>query len=109
VIGFVAGIIFVPMITHWAALLGVVPRRHGGDFLGPPTRRLLWAAPLAVIHPVPILIAAVVAGGVMAASSLLGAAWEWFFAGLYSNLAFMGLFVLAALRRQWTRRRNRQH
>lgn len=107
-LGFLVAIFFAPMMTRWAALLGAVLGKHGGDFLGAPKRRLVWAAPLAmVIHPAPFLVAAVLAGGAMAGLGLLGRSWEWFFAGLYSYLACAGVLVSRVLRRSRARRTDR--
>jgi hypothetical protein len=49
-LGFFAATLLVSVISHWAALLVTVLGKHGGDFLGPPKRRLLWAAPLVQVQ-----------------------------------------------------------
>jgi len=55
--GFFAGMLLWTQFTRWVALLYVSGSKEGGDFLGPPKRRLLWAVPfLAVLHPAPWLI-----------------------------------------------------
>lgn len=103
-LGFFAAALLLSVVGHWAAVLGAVLGKHGGDFLGPPKRRLLWAAPLAIVHPAPFLIVAALAGGVMAGLVLLGRSWEWFFAGLYGALAYVGVFASMAWRRAKARR-----
>lgn len=103
-LGLVAATLLLSVISHWTTLLVTVVGKHGGDFLGPPKRRLLWAAPLAIVHPAPILIVAALAGGAMAGLILLGRYWEWFFAGFYSFVAYAGLLMLMAWRRSKARK-----
>jgi hypothetical protein len=104
--GFFAGILLWVQFTRWLALLYVSGSKEGGDFLGPPKRRLLWAIPfLALLHPAPWLIgmAASVAFRTLRRNSSVG--WSWFFGGLVLALLFMGLSTLAALAR-WRRLRH---
>jgi hypothetical protein len=55
--GFIPGMFVVPFLLRWAALLHITIGLHGGDFLGPPRRRLPWATPLIVlVHPAPYLL-----------------------------------------------------
>ena len=103
-LGFFAATLLVSAISHWAALLVTVLGKQGGDFLGPPKRRLLWAAPLAIVHPAPFLMVAALMGGAMAGLALLGRSWEWFFVGLYGALAYVGLLASMAWRRSKARR-----
>lgn len=80
--------------------------KHGGDFLGPPKRRLLWATPaLALLHPAPWLIgvAAVLGFRTFRADSTEG--WGWFFGGLSLAFLLMILSTMAVLVR-WRRLRH---
>jgi hypothetical protein len=38
-VGLVAAAVFMGAFIHWIALLHASLSKHGGDFLGPPTRR----------------------------------------------------------------------
>ena len=60
--GLFAGMLLWVQFTRWVALLYVSGSKEGGDFLGPPKRRLLWATPfLALLHPAPWLVGAAAA------------------------------------------------
>jgi hypothetical protein len=41
--GLFAGMLLWVQFMRWLMLLYVSGSKHGGDFLGPPKRRLLWA------------------------------------------------------------------
>lgn len=103
-LGLFAATLVLSVSTHWAALLATVLGKHGGDFLGPPKRRLLWAVPLVIVRPAPFLLAAALGGGAMAALTLLGRSCEWFFAGFYCSLGYVGLVASIAWRRSKARR-----
>ena len=80
--GFLAGGLFVSYVMRWCALIFTTSAKHGGDFLGPPRRRLVWALPfLALLHPAPYIlcVAAIVAFRQFHSSS--DSAWIWCLGG----------------------------
>jgi hypothetical protein len=105
--GFFAGMILWVQFTRWMGLLYVSGSKDGGDFLGPPKRRLLWAIPfLAVLHPAPWLIGA---AGIFAFRALradAGGGGTWFFGGLSLALLFMILTTVSVLARWRNLRRS---
>jgi hypothetical protein len=61
ILGFFTGSLLVRQILRWLALLAVTTAKQGGDFLGPPRRRLLWVVPFVVFfHPGLYLISALI-------------------------------------------------
>ena len=50
--GMLLGALLIMQLSRWGLLLYVNVTKHGGDFLGEPRRRLLWAFPfVALLHP----------------------------------------------------------
>jgi hypothetical protein len=106
--GLLAGMLLWAQFTRWVGLLYVSGSKEGGDFLGPPKRRLLWAIPfLALLHPAPWLLGAAVFFAFRATRGDMGAGGSWFFGGLALALLFMILITLAVLAR-WRRVRQSQ-
>src|SRR3954466_7260583 len=106
--GFFSGMLLWLQFTRWAILLYVSASKNGGDFLGPPKRRLLWAIPfLALLHPAPWLLGAAVFFMFRAMRGDTGAGWSWFLGGLALALVFMLLSTLTMLAR-WRRLRHSQ-
>ena len=105
VLGFFAGTLLWTQFTRWVGLIYVSGSKHGGDFLGPPRRRLLWAAPVVgLLHPAPWLIVAAAYLGIRAYRFHAGEGWAWFFGGLSLALLLMTLTTVLALGR-WRRLR----
>jgi hypothetical protein len=97
--GFFAGSLFFQQILRWGALIWVATTTHGGDFLGPPRRRLLWVLPFVVLlHPAPYLVAFLIGLTVWALLGKAGPVWPWLLGGFYLNLTFSGLVVLRSYR-----------
>jgi hypothetical protein len=106
--GFFAGMLLWAQFTRWVALLYVSGSKDGGDFLGPPKRRLLWAIPfLALLHPAPWLLGATAFFALRALRGDVATGWSWFIGGVALALLFMSLSALAVLVR-WRRSRHSQ-
>ena len=99
-LGFVAAALLAGPISRWVGLVFVSTTEHGGDFLGPPKRRLLWALPFVVlVHPMAYLVLALL---VVTAATLMGrmaSGWGWFLLGVYIYMGLVGITVLARLKR----------
>ena len=108
VAGFIAGLLLSTQLTRWAVLLYESGSKQGGDFLGPPRRRLLWAMPfVALLHPAPWLTGV---AGVFTFRAIRADAWgggTWFFGGLSAALLFMA-FTAVTLLTRWRRIRHLQ-
>src|SRR4051812_48114071 len=101
VLGFVAGTLLWTQFTRWVGLLYVSGSKHGGDFLGEPKRRLLWAIPVvALLHPAPWLVCAAAIAGVRTLRASAGRGWGWFFGGLSVALLFMIFSTVTVLLRR---------
>jgi len=100
IVGFFSASVIVPQWLRCAALFSVAFSRHGGDFLGPPRRRLVWISPfVALFHPgVYLLIALLVVTGLYL-QDRLASGWGWFLAGFYVYFVFVGLSVASRYRR----------
>jgi hypothetical protein len=86
-LGFSAGTVFGTQMLRWGALLWVSTTTHGGDFLGPPKRRLLWVLPFVLLlHPAPYLIAFVVVFTAWAFQGKVGSIWCGSWAGFTYTL-----------------------
>ena len=106
--GFLAGMILWVQFTRWVGLLYVSGSREGGDFLGPPKRRLLWAIPfLALLHPAPWLIGMAGIFAFRAFRADADGSGAWFFGGLSLALLFMTLTTVSVLAR-WRHLRRSQ-
>jgi hypothetical protein len=102
-LGFVAGMLLWTQLTRWVGLLYVSGSKEGGDFLGPPKRRLAWAIPMiGLLHPAPWLICLAIFFAIRAYQSHAGEGWAWFFGGLLLAILFMILGTVVALAR-WRR------
>ena len=108
--GFFLGTIFVPQAMRWVLLVHTSFGLHGGDFLGAPKRRLIWAAPFIILfHPLPYIAAGT---AVLTAFAVLGRAPSgsvWLLAGFYGYALFVGALVvpkLLKLRRKTRSARN---
>lgn len=98
--GFFAGSIIVRQFLRWIALLSVVTSKQGGDFLGPPRRRLLWAAPFVVfVHPGMYAISALLAITAFWLLNRLSSEWGWFLVGSYTYITVTGMSVVSRYRR----------
>ena len=105
--GFIAGVILWVQFTRWIGLLYVSVSKQGGDFLGPPKRRLLWAIPfVALLHPAPWLVAAAALFAVRALRSEAEGSGVWFFCGLSIALLLMGLTTALTLARWYASNRS---
>jgi hypothetical protein len=101
--GFVAGLLLWTQLTRWAVLLHASVVKQGGDFLGPPKRRLLWVIPfVALLHPAPWLIGVAGIFAFRAFRSDAGGGGTWFFGGLSAALLFMAVTTVTLLAR-WRR------
>jgi hypothetical protein len=100
-LGLFVGTMFGTQMMRWGALLWVSTTTHGGDFLGPPRRRLLWVFPFVLLlHPGPYLLALVVILTAWALQGKIGSIWLWALAGFYAYVVFAGLTMLRVYRRQ---------
>src|SRR4051794_36051313 len=89
-LGFFAGLLFVAQFTRWGVLVHVTCSMHGGDFLGAPRRRLIWATPfVALLHPVPWLMFAAAVLGYRTLAANTASGWSWFFGGLSLAILFL--------------------
>jgi hypothetical protein len=51
-LGFGFSLFATTQIFRWISLLSITLAKHGGDFLGEPKRRFLWACPfVSLLHP----------------------------------------------------------
>jgi hypothetical protein len=99
-LGLVAGSVVVQQVLRWIALLSVAISKQGGDFLGPPRRRLLWLVPLVVfLHPGLYLIGALVVITGCCLLNRLSGEWSWFLGGLYIYPIMSGLAAASMYRR----------
>jgi hypothetical protein len=104
-LGFILGMVVFPLLVRWVALLHTTLGSHGGDFLGPPKRRLLWAAPLVVlVHPVPYFLVGAVAVGGLALRGRISSGWLWLLLGFGVYALFMAAMVAPILLRARNRR-----
>lgn len=103
--GFAAAAFTVSRILHWASVTRVTIGKLGGDFLGAPKRRLLWATPFVLLfHPGPYLALGLLATSVLAIAGQLPAGWRWFMAGFYAYAVVGGLLMLNLLRKRRSRK-----
>src|SRR5215472_2565269 len=96
--------VVVPLLLRWAALLHTTLGLHGGDFLGPPKRRLLWATPLVLlVHPAPYFLVGAVIIVVLAVRGRISGGWVWLLVGFCAYALFMGIMI--AMRARLLRRK----
>ena len=106
--GFFTGGLAFQQVLRWIALLWAVTAKQGGDFLGPPRRRLLWVVPFVVLfHPGLYIIGALVVVTGFCALNRLGGGWVWFLMGLYIYFIVSGLSIASRYRRLRRRSRSR--
>ena len=99
-LGFILGMVVVPLLLRWAALLHTTLGLHGGDFLGPPKRRLLWATPLVLlVHPAPYFLVGTIVIAVLAARGRISGGWMWLLIGFCAYGAFMVMMLLKVRKR----------
>jgi hypothetical protein len=109
---FIAGVfaaaLTVSRTLHWVWLIRTCVGKLGGDFLGAPKRRLIWATPfVSLLNPAPYLILGLLALSVLVIAGRLSAGWRWFMAGFYAYAVVGGLLALSVTRIHRLRR-NRQ-
>ena len=93
--GFLLGAIFVPQAMRWALLVHTSFGLHGGDFLGAPKRRLLWAAPFIILlHPLPYIAAGIAVLTALAVLGRVPSGSVWILAGFYAYALFVGALVV---------------
>ena len=80
--GLVASLLVMSQISRWVVLLVNATQRHGGDFLGPAKRRLLWTMPLTLLHPGLWLLVLIPWLSVRVFTTSSHSGWRWFFGGL---------------------------
>lgn len=100
-LGFYVGTMFGLQAARWGLLLWVSTTTHGGDFLGPPKRRLLWTLPfIALLHPAPYLVGLLIVVTVGAAQGKVGLIWLWFLGGVYVYIVLGSMKMLQVYRRR---------
>lgn len=98
--GFFSAALVVTQGLRCVALLGLAFSPHGGDFLGPPRRRLLWIAPFVVLfHPGAYLLSALVVLTFLYLQNRLASGWGWFFAGVCVYFVLVALSIASRYRR----------
>lgn len=103
--GLFAATLTVSRVIHWVALIRISVGKLGGDFLGAPKRRLIWATPfLLLFHPTLYLVLGLLAASVLTIAGRLPAGWRWFMAGVYVYAVLGGLLVLNVMRKRRSRR-----
>jgi hypothetical protein len=102
--GFFAAVFTVSRVLHWTVLIRTCFGKLGGDFLGAPKRRLIWATPFVFLfHSAIYLILGVLAASVLAIAGRLPAGWCWFMTGFYAYALICGLLVLNVMRKHRSR------
>ena len=108
--GLFLGMILVPAALRWGVLVHTSVTKQEGDFLGRPRRRLLWFTPFAfLLHPIPYVIAGLLAASLFALLGRLSTGALWILAGFYTYAVFIGVLVIPrtlALRRKRRDARN---
>lgn len=106
---FIAGVfaatLTVSRVLHWVALIRTTVGKLGGDFLGAPKRRLIWATPFVLLlHPALYLVLGLLVVSVLEIGGRLPAGWRWFVAGFYAYAVLGGLLALNVMRKRRSRR-----
>jgi hypothetical protein len=95
-LGFILGLVVVPLLLRWLALLRLTFGLHGGDFLGPPKRRLLWAVPLIfLVNPAPYFLAGAVVIAVLTIRGRISGGWGWLLLGFGASAIYMAAIIAA--------------
>jgi hypothetical protein len=106
-LGFFTGGLVVQQTLRWIALLSVVTAKQGGDFLGPPRRRLLWVVPFVVFfHPGLFIMGGLIVSTSFCLLNRSGGELGWFLVGLYIYVIMCGLLI-ASKYRQFRRKPRR--
>jgi len=88
------GMVLVPLLLRWAVLVHTTFKLHGGDFLGAPKRRLLWAAPFVLLlHPALYFVAVLVVLSISAVRGRISEGWLWVTVGFCAYSLFIGMFT----------------
>lgn len=99
--GFLTGAFTVSRVLQLVSLTRASVGKLGGDFLGAPKRRLIWATPFILLfNPGLYLALGLIAISVLAIAGQLPPGWRWFVAGVYAYAAAGGLLVLKVLRKR---------
>jgi hypothetical protein len=102
--GFCAATFTVSRVIHWATLIRISVGKLGGDFLGAPKRRLIWATPFVLLfHSALYLVLGLLVASVLAIVGRLRVGWCWFLAGFYTYVLLSGLLVLNVMRKRRSR------
>jgi hypothetical protein len=97
-LGFLTGVVLIPLLLRWLLLARTVFGSHGNDFLGPARRRLVWTAPVVLLlQPLPYLVLAVIAIAGLALRGRLPFAWLWLMIGFGLYAVLMGALILSRL------------
>jgi hypothetical protein len=97
--GFCVGGLLLIQALRWGTLLWVTTTTHGGDFLGPPRRRLIWAFPFVLLlHPVPYFVIFLILFTISALQGKVESIWLWLLGGLYFYMVFAGLTLIRGYR-----------
>ena len=92
ILGFLAGSLFSSYLMRWCALVFTSSAKHGGDFLGPPRRRIVWALPfVTLLHPAPYIFCLVALVAFRQFHGASASAWLWFFGAFGVSVLFNGL------------------
>src|SRR5258706_11635505 len=105
-LGVLAGFTASSITGHWLTLVMVSMAKHGGDFLGPPRRRLIGLLPFAtLLHPRAWLVGAALyfTGRILFRG--LNPLWTWVAFGFYCALGFFGVAAPAGQARKNRRKR----
>jgi hypothetical protein len=90
--GFFFGMLIVAQLFRWILLIRTTIVPCGGDFLGPPKRRLLWATPFALLmHPAPYILLGICWIAALAATGRLSYPWPLILGGFSAGAAFIVL------------------
>jgi hypothetical protein len=100
ILGFVAGQVFWATVGRWLGLVLTSTAKHGGDFLGPPRRRLIAMLPFAaVLHPGLWLVLVVLYFTVRILTGRLGSFWTWTAVCFYSTVALLTIGTYLRMKR----------
>jgi hypothetical protein len=100
ILGFFTGSLAIQQFLRWVALFSVATAKQGGDFLGPPRRRLLWVVPFVVVfHPGLSMIGALIVSTRFFLLTRPGGELGWFLVGLYIYVIVFGLLIASNYRR----------
>lgn len=108
-VGLMAAALLGSTIIRWVALLYSTSTMHGGDFLGPPRRRLIaWVPFIALLHPAPYAIGAALYGLWLLVAGRLGGWWYAFYTGFALYVIFISTRIVRVIR-NWRQSRAASH